>query len=170
MPATAVYTRILDWLRAGYPDGIPPTDYLAVVGVLRRRLSDPEIDQIADQLAAQAAADVDPLTPEQIREMSVTRRCSLPARTTYDGSRRDWPPAAGRCRTTWTSTDRRLECSPRAASGTTTRCRRARRHPPSTETHRRGRWPTGVGARTCPATCDATLVRDAGRARERMAT
>ena len=69
MPAPTVYSRILDWLRAGYPEGIPPTDYVGVLSVLRRQLPDTAIDDIADQLAAQAAAGVDPVTPDQIRAM-----------------------------------------------------------------------------------------------------
>jgi Protein of unknown function (DUF3349) len=69
MPAPTVYSRILDWLRAGYPEGIPPTDYIAVLGVLRRQLSDADIDEIADQLAAQARHDGQPVTAEDVHRM-----------------------------------------------------------------------------------------------------
>lgn len=37
---------VLDWLRSGYPEGIPEKDHFAVLAVLRRRLSDAEIDQV----------------------------------------------------------------------------------------------------------------------------
>jgi len=37
---------VLDWLRSGYPEGIPEKDHFAVLAVLRRRLSDDEIDQV----------------------------------------------------------------------------------------------------------------------------
>lgn len=37
---------VLDWLRSGYPEGIPEKDHFAVLAVLRRRLSDVEIDQV----------------------------------------------------------------------------------------------------------------------------
>ncbi len=39
-------TAVLDWLRSGYPEGIPEKDHFAVLAVLRRRLSDDEIDQV----------------------------------------------------------------------------------------------------------------------------
>ena len=62
--------RILGWLKAGYPDGIPPHDYPPVLGVLRRNLSDRDIEEIADELALQSVSlGVEPVTGEQIREM-----------------------------------------------------------------------------------------------------
>ncbi|NLG55849.1 MAG: DUF3349 domain-containing protein [Rhodococcus sp.] len=39
---------ILDWLRAGYPEGIPHKDQIAVLEVLRRRLTAEEISQVVD--------------------------------------------------------------------------------------------------------------------------
>lgn len=39
-------TAVLDWLRSGYPEGIPEKDHFAVLALLRRRLSDDEIDQV----------------------------------------------------------------------------------------------------------------------------
>ncbi|WP_280204727.1 DUF3349 domain-containing protein [Nocardia farcinica] len=38
---------ILDWLRAGYPEGVPESDYIPLLAVLRRRLSDDEVAEIA---------------------------------------------------------------------------------------------------------------------------
>lgn len=62
--------RILEWLKAGYPQGIPPADYPPVLGVLRRKLTETEIVAIADELALQSvsAGDV-PVTAEDIRRM-----------------------------------------------------------------------------------------------------
>ena len=37
---------VLDWLRAGYPEGIPDKDHFARRAVLRRRLTDEEIEQV----------------------------------------------------------------------------------------------------------------------------
>lgn len=37
---------VLDWLRSGYPEGIPEKDHFALLAVLRRRLSDDEIVQV----------------------------------------------------------------------------------------------------------------------------
>ena len=69
MPAPTTYSRILDWLRAGYPEGIPPTDYIAVLGVLRRQLTDAELDEIAGQLAEQADRSGEPVTADDIHRM-----------------------------------------------------------------------------------------------------
>lgn len=63
-------SRVLEWLKAGYPQGIPPADYPPVLGVLRRKLTDGEIEAIADELALQSvsAGDV-PVTSEDIKQM-----------------------------------------------------------------------------------------------------
>jgi len=66
-------TRVLDWLRAGYPQGIPARDYVALLGVLRRQLTDEDIDLIADQLAAQVDESGDAVTEEDIHEMVRTQ-------------------------------------------------------------------------------------------------
>ncbi|MFK4852485.1 DUF3349 domain-containing protein [Microbacterium sp. ZW T6_19] len=44
--------RALAWLRAGYPDGIPETDYVPILALLRRRLNDDEVREVADALIA----------------------------------------------------------------------------------------------------------------------
>jgi hypothetical protein len=44
----------LDWLRAGYPEGIPPKDHFALLSVLRRRLTDEDISEILDLSIATA--------------------------------------------------------------------------------------------------------------------
>ncbi|WP_167478298.1 DUF3349 domain-containing protein [Nocardia arthritidis] len=41
---------IIDWLRAGYPEGVPESDYVPLLALLRRRLSDDEVRQIAEEL------------------------------------------------------------------------------------------------------------------------
>lgn len=45
--------RALAWLRAGYPDGIPETDYVPILALLRRRLDDDAVREVADALIAQ---------------------------------------------------------------------------------------------------------------------
>ncbi|MEE2034508.1 DUF3349 domain-containing protein [Rhodococcus chondri] len=42
---------IVEWLRAGYPDGVPEQDYVPLLALLTRRLSEDEVDQVADALA-----------------------------------------------------------------------------------------------------------------------
>ena len=49
-----VGTRVLDWLRAGYPAGVPSGDYVALLGLLRRTITDVEVHRIATQLAGLA--------------------------------------------------------------------------------------------------------------------
>jgi hypothetical protein len=67
---TSRVRRIIAWLRAGYPDGIPPHDYPPVLAVLHRDLSEEELVAIADQLAMHSisAGDV-PVSAEDIRSM-----------------------------------------------------------------------------------------------------
>ena len=40
-------TSVVAWLRAGYPEGIPPTDYFPVLALLSRRLSHDEVKAVA---------------------------------------------------------------------------------------------------------------------------
>ena len=42
--------RIVNWLKGGYPQGIPDADFVPLLAVLRRRLSQDEIDELADRL------------------------------------------------------------------------------------------------------------------------
>lgn len=69
MEGVTLTARILGWLRAGYPQGIPPRDYVALLGVLRRQLTDADIDAIAAELAAHADASGDPLTEADVHQM-----------------------------------------------------------------------------------------------------
>ncbi|MFI9510770.1 DUF3349 domain-containing protein [Nocardia sp. NPDC052566] len=50
---------IIDWLRAGYPDGVPESDYIPLLALLRRRLSDDEVRQIAAELLSGGDHPVD---------------------------------------------------------------------------------------------------------------
>jgi hypothetical protein len=43
-------TSVVNWLRAGYPEGIPPTDYFPVLALLSRRLSNDEVKVVAREL------------------------------------------------------------------------------------------------------------------------
>ena len=47
---TSVVESVLDWLRAGYPDGVPREDYIALFAVLHRKLTEREVARIADRL------------------------------------------------------------------------------------------------------------------------
>ncbi|MBS1907563.1 MAG: DUF3349 domain-containing protein [Actinobacteria bacterium] len=50
-------TQVLRWLGAGYPDGIPAQDRLPILALLRRRLTDDEVRQVCEAVAAQSGAD-----------------------------------------------------------------------------------------------------------------
>ena len=41
---------VVAWLRAGYPEGIPPTDYFPVLALLSRRLSNDEVKLVSREL------------------------------------------------------------------------------------------------------------------------
>lgn len=47
--------RILAWLRAGYPQGVPRTDYVALFAVLHRDLTEHEVVLIAEELVRERA-------------------------------------------------------------------------------------------------------------------
>jgi hypothetical protein len=61
--------RSVEWLRAGYPAGVPRQDYVALLGLLRRKLTDEEIHKIAQDLADQSAQTADPISVQDIEEM-----------------------------------------------------------------------------------------------------
>jgi hypothetical protein len=46
---------VVAFVRKGYPQGVPRQDYLPLFALLRRRLSEDEISEIAAELAATAA-------------------------------------------------------------------------------------------------------------------
>jgi Protein of unknown function (DUF3349) len=63
--------RTLDWLRAGYPAGVPRQDYVVLLGLLQRKLTEVEVHEIAAELAGLAeqgetitSADVEKLINE----------------------------------------------------------------------------------------------------------
>ena len=42
---------VLDWLLEGYPAGIPPKDYIPLLALLRRRLTEDEVRAVAHEIA-----------------------------------------------------------------------------------------------------------------------
>jgi hypothetical protein len=54
MALPPILQSIVDFLRKGYPQGVPEQDYLPLFALLRRRLSDEEVQQIAEDLAVQS--------------------------------------------------------------------------------------------------------------------
>lgn len=52
-------SRVVSWLREGYPTGVPDQDYIALLALLRRRLTDDEVREVAQQLAAEGLVPAD---------------------------------------------------------------------------------------------------------------
>lgn len=61
--------RAVEWLRAGYPTGVPRQDYVALLGLLRRKLTEDEIRKIAQDLAEQSQLSSDPITVADVEQM-----------------------------------------------------------------------------------------------------
>lgn len=57
-------SSIIDWLRAGYPEGVPDVDYIPLFALLGSQLTDTEVSEIADELASES----DPQSAAAIRK------------------------------------------------------------------------------------------------------
>lgn len=53
MPRPPVLDSIINWLRAGYPQGVPEQDYLPLLALLARRLTNDEVAEVAAELDRQ---------------------------------------------------------------------------------------------------------------------
>jgi hypothetical protein len=79
---------VVSWLRAGYPEGVPPTDTFALLALLTRRLSNDEVKVVAHELMRRDNFDdidigvmVSKLTDELPSEEDIERvRARLAAR------------------------------------------------------------------------------------------
>lgn len=61
--------RAVDWLRAGYPTGVPRQDYVALLGILRRKMTEEEVKKIATALADQSLGSEDPISAQDIENV-----------------------------------------------------------------------------------------------------
>ncbi len=52
MAIPPVVNKIVGWLRAGYPEGVPQHDYMPIFALLGTQLTNDEVTLIADELAA----------------------------------------------------------------------------------------------------------------------
>jgi hypothetical protein len=50
-------SSIIDWLRAGYPEGVPDVDYIPLFALLGSQLTDTEVSEIAEVLANESDPD-----------------------------------------------------------------------------------------------------------------
>ncbi|WP_306363040.1 DUF3349 domain-containing protein [Nocardia sp. CC227C] len=61
----SILRKVLDWLKAGYPQGIPQDDYVALLAVLHRRLTDYEVRIVVEELVRERRA-TDEIDQEEI--------------------------------------------------------------------------------------------------------
>lgn len=48
--ALDVIQKVVEWLREGYPEGVPTRDYIPLLALLSRRLTSEEVAQVTDEL------------------------------------------------------------------------------------------------------------------------
>lgn len=65
--------KIVDWLRAGYPEGVPQGDYVALLGILHRSLTDEEVDGIVAALVEGPEGADGEIDADEVRE-AIKRR------------------------------------------------------------------------------------------------
>jgi Protein of unknown function (DUF3349) len=85
--------KIVGWLRAGYPDGVPGHDYIPLVAMLSRQLTDDELILVAGELAFSSS----PESAEEMRKAiaAVTRTAVSESDIARVRSRLEaggWPP------------------------------------------------------------------------------
>jgi len=51
MALRPVLTKIIDWLRAGYPEGVPQQDYIPLFALLGSQLTNDDVTLIANELS-----------------------------------------------------------------------------------------------------------------------
>jgi hypothetical protein len=64
MAIPEVVTKIVGWLRAGYPEGVPQHDYLPLFALLGSQLTNDEVTLVGNELAFSA----DPESAEAIKK------------------------------------------------------------------------------------------------------
>lgn len=79
-------SRVLGWLRTGYPDGVPPIDRLPVLALLRPRLSNQEVADIARTLIHDHATTsaTEPITEADAQELIAQIIRDAPSSTDID--------------------------------------------------------------------------------------
>src|SRR5258708_15414876 len=60
--------NVLGWLHEGYPEGVPPKDYFALLALLKRSLTEDEVVKAAQSVLKQNAATEDAVTEDDIRK------------------------------------------------------------------------------------------------------
>lgn len=66
MSETKTFDAILDWVRKGYPEGVPPKDYFPLLALLKRSLDEEQVTRAILTVFKEHGTD-DPVTEDQIR-------------------------------------------------------------------------------------------------------
>ena len=59
MALPSFLSSVVGWLRAGYPEGVPESDYIPLVAVLARRLSPEEVQLVTTELTSAGQLPID---------------------------------------------------------------------------------------------------------------
>jgi hypothetical protein len=81
MPLPVFLKSIIEWLRAGYPEGVPEHDYIPLFALLGSQLTDAEVSAVGDELASAGDPDsaqairkaISAVTQETLSEADVAR-------------------------------------------------------------------------------------------------
>jgi hypothetical protein len=81
MALPPVLSKIIEWLRAGYPEGVPDVDYILLFALLGSELTDREVSAIAEELANESKPEsaetirraIETVTSQQPKESDVNR-------------------------------------------------------------------------------------------------
>ncbi|EGD55341.1 DUF3349 domain-containing protein [Gordonia neofelifaecis] len=65
--APSLFENVIKWVRAGYPEGVPATEFPPLLALLTPVLSEAEVTDVILSLALEHGAET-PATPERIRE------------------------------------------------------------------------------------------------------
>jgi Protein of unknown function (DUF3349) len=67
----SVITRVLNWLTAGYPKGVPLTERFALIALLHRTLTADEVQQVIAALTAEQSPALEDgvISEDEIRDM-----------------------------------------------------------------------------------------------------
>jgi Protein of unknown function (DUF3349) len=67
----SVLQRVLSWLTAGYPKGVPPTERYALIALLQRTLTGDEVQQVINALTAEQSPALEDgvISDDEIRDM-----------------------------------------------------------------------------------------------------
>jgi len=95
----SVLESVLSWLHQGYPEGVPPTDYFALLALLKRSLTEEEVVKAAQ--AVLKGTDSDTVSEQEIRAAihTITEQDPNPEEVHQVAARLasvGWPLAAAR--------------------------------------------------------------------------